>query len=46
VLPIENVLRDDEVRPSLTVEEALRGAPMREGDLFRVQAILEEKPVG
>lgn len=44
VLPLENVLREDVVRPSLPVEVALAGAPDREGDLFRVQASLEERP--
>ncbi|MBI2774016.1 MAG: Asp-tRNA(Asn)/Glu-tRNA(Gln) amidotransferase subunit GatC [Chloroflexi bacterium] len=44
VLPIQNVLRDDVVRPSLTVDQALRGAPTRDGDLFRVQTVIEERP--
>jgi len=46
VLPIENVTREDEARPSLSVDEALRNAPLRDGDLFRVQTVLEEKPAG
>lgn len=46
VLPIENVTREDVVRPSLSVEEAMRNAPLRDADLFRVQTVLEEKPVG
>ncbi len=44
VLPLENVLRDDEVRSGLTVEEAMRNAPARDGDLFRVQTVIEERP--
>lgn len=44
VLPIENVMREDEVRAGLSLEEALGNAPARDGDLFRVQAVLEEKP--
>ena len=44
VLPLENVLRDDEARPSLTLEDAMRNAPVREGDLFRVQTVIEERP--
>lgn len=43
-LPLENVLREDEVRPGLTLEQVLRNAPAREGDQFRVQAALEERP--
>lgn len=44
VLPLSNVTREDEVRPSLALEEALRNAPTRDGDLFRVQTPLEERP--
>jgi aspartyl-tRNA(Asn)/glutamyl-tRNA(Gln) amidotransferase subunit C len=42
-LPLVNVLRDDVPRPSLTVGEALSGAPEREGDRFRVAPILDEE---
>ncbi|MFC4242808.1 Asp-tRNA(Asn)/Glu-tRNA(Gln) amidotransferase subunit GatC [Gryllotalpicola reticulitermitis] len=42
-IPLSNVFREDEVRPSLTVEQALSGAPEREGDRFRVPAILDEE---
>lgn len=42
-LPLTNVFRDDEVRPSLTVEQALSGAPDRDGDKFKVAAILDEE---
>src|SRR5258708_33568148 len=44
VLPLENVMREDEARPSLPVEVVLSQAPDRDGDLFRVQASLEERP--
>lgn len=44
VLPLDNVMREDEVRPGLTLEEAMRNAPARDGDLFRVQTPLEERP--
>lgn len=44
VVPLENVMREDEPRPSLPVEVALAQAPDREGDLFRVQASLAERP--
>lgn len=42
-MPLTNVFRNDEVRPSLTVEQALSGAPEREGDRFRVAPILDEE---
>lgn len=42
-LPLTNVFRDDEVVPSLTVEQALSGAPDRDGDKFKVAAILDEE---
>ena len=45
VLPIHSVTREDEARPGLTLEEAMRNAPARDGDLFRVQTPLEERPV-
>ncbi|MCU1636553.1 MAG: Asp-tRNA(Asn)/Glu-tRNA(Gln) amidotransferase GatCAB subunit [Cryobacterium sp.] len=41
-VPLANVFRDDVVTPSLTVEQALSGAPERDGDKFRVPAILDE----
>ncbi len=40
-LPLESVMRDDEVRPSLTHEDALANAPLAEDGLFRVRAVLE-----
>jgi aspartyl-tRNA(Asn)/glutamyl-tRNA(Gln) amidotransferase subunit C len=40
-IPLANVLRDDEPQPPLPVEEALRNAPEREGDRFRVPRIAE-----
>jgi aspartyl-tRNA(Asn)/glutamyl-tRNA(Gln) amidotransferase subunit C len=42
-MPLTNVFRDDVVVPSLTVEQALSGAPARDGDKFRVPAILDEE---
>jgi aspartyl-tRNA(Asn)/glutamyl-tRNA(Gln) amidotransferase subunit C len=41
-LPLHNVWRDDETEPCLDPESVLANAPLREGDLFRVKAILEE----
>jgi aspartyl-tRNA(Asn)/glutamyl-tRNA(Gln) amidotransferase subunit C len=41
ILDLQDVLRDDEPRPSLDKEDALRNAPEREGDYFRVQPVFE-----
>lgn len=41
-IEVENILREDRPGPSLTVEEALSGAPERSGDHFVVPAILAE----
>jgi aspartyl-tRNA(Asn)/glutamyl-tRNA(Gln) amidotransferase subunit C len=40
VIELENVLRDDVVRPGLSVDEALAGAPERSGNHFVVPAVL------
>lgn len=40
-LPRANVYREDVPEPSLPVEEALRNAPEREGDRFKVPRIVE-----
>ncbi|WP_223690289.1 Asp-tRNA(Asn)/Glu-tRNA(Gln) amidotransferase subunit GatC [Leifsonia poae] len=42
-LPLANVFRPDAVVPSLTVEQALSGAPDRDGDRFKVAPILNEE---
>jgi aspartyl-tRNA(Asn)/glutamyl-tRNA(Gln) amidotransferase subunit C len=42
-LPLTNVFRPDEVRQSLTPEQALSGAPAVEDDRFRVPRILGEE---
>ncbi len=42
VLPLANVMREDEVRPSYPVEAMLANAPDPEGESFRVPRILEE----
>ena len=41
VTDVVNVVRPDEVRPSLPMEEALAGAPHREGDFFKVKPVFE-----
>ena len=42
-LPLTNVFRPDEVRPCLTADQALAGAPAAEENRFRVPRILEEE---
>jgi aspartyl-tRNA(Asn)/glutamyl-tRNA(Gln) amidotransferase subunit C len=42
VTDVVNVMRPDEVRPSLPVEDALAGAPAREDGYFKVKPVLEE----
>ncbi len=41
VTDVVNVVRADEVRPSLPVDTALGAAPQRQGDYFKVKAVLE-----
>jgi aspartyl-tRNA(Asn)/glutamyl-tRNA(Gln) amidotransferase subunit C len=40
-IPRSNVFREDVVEPSLPVDEALRNAPEREDDRFKVPRIVE-----
>ncbi|MEU9884829.1 Asp-tRNA(Asn)/Glu-tRNA(Gln) amidotransferase subunit GatC [Sphaerisporangium album] len=42
-LPLTNVYRPDETRPSLTPQQALAAAPAVEDDRFRVPRILGEE---
>ena len=42
-VPLSNVFRPDEVRPSLPRGQVLAGAPDAEDDRFRVPRILEEE---
>lgn len=41
VLPLENVMREDEVRPSYPPEELLANAPDREDTFFAVPKVIE-----
>lgn len=41
ILPVNNVLREDIVKPSLPVEEVLKNAPNRQGNFFAVPKIIE-----
>ena len=38
---LQSVMREDAVAPSLPPEDILANAPRREGDYFRVRAVLE-----
>ena len=40
-LPVHNVFRDDEPQPSLPVDEALKNAPVRNGNYFGVPAVFD-----
>ena len=40
-IPLQNIMRDDEVAPSLPSDDILTNAPRREGDFFRVKPVLE-----
>ena len=42
-IELENILRDDVVRPSLDPEAVLANAPARDGDFIVVPAILGER---
>jgi aspartyl-tRNA(Asn)/glutamyl-tRNA(Gln) amidotransferase subunit C len=42
VLPVSNVFRDDEVRPSLERTEVLQNAPKESHFFFKVPRIIEE----
>jgi len=40
-IDLQSVMRDDEVAPAMPLEDVLANAPRREGDSFRVRAVLE-----
>ena len=40
-IPLQNVVRKDEARPSSPKEDILANAPRQEGGCFRVKAVLE-----
>ncbi len=39
VITVQNLMRPDEVRPSMENDEALKNAPDREGPFFRVRPV-------
>jgi aspartyl-tRNA(Asn)/glutamyl-tRNA(Gln) amidotransferase subunit C len=40
-IPLQNVTKDDKVTPSLPPDDVLANAPQKEGEFFRVKAVLE-----
>jgi aspartyl-tRNA(Asn)/glutamyl-tRNA(Gln) amidotransferase subunit C len=40
-IPLQNVTKDDKVKPSLPQKQILANAPRKEGEYFRVKAVLE-----
>lgn len=42
VIALQNVMRSDEVRPSLPIEAVLSNAPQTEDDMFKVNAVLDQ----
>ena len=43
VLEMKNVYREDQVKASLPAREVIKNAPAREGYLFKVKKIIDEK---
>ncbi len=41
-IPLQNVMKPDEVCPSLTPDQVLANAPLREDDFFRIKPVLED----
>lgn len=41
ILELQNVMREDEIKSSLNLEEVLSNAPSVEGDYFRVPKVIE-----
>jgi aspartyl-tRNA(Asn)/glutamyl-tRNA(Gln) amidotransferase subunit C len=42
-IELENILREDVVRPSLSAEDVLGNAPARQGEFIVVPSILDER---
>lgn len=40
-LPVQNIFRADEVKPSLPADEALANAPSRKDDFYAVPAVMD-----
>lgn len=39
---LQNVIKKDEIKPSMPQEDVLANAPQREGDFFKVKIVLED----
>ncbi len=42
-LPVRNVFRDDEIRPSVVTELALRNAPQQQAGCYKVPKVLDQE---
>lgn len=40
-IPLQNVMKPDEICPSLPQDTVLANAPQKEGDFFRIKIVLE-----
>ena len=40
-LPVNNIFREDDIKPSLTNDQALANAPSRDGEFFAVPKVLD-----
>lgn len=43
VIELSNVFRADEVKPGISTEEALKNAPAKTEDFFKVPKVIDEK---
>lgn len=41
-IPLQNVMKEDEMSPSLPQSDVLANAPRRENGFFRIRAVLED----
>lgn len=39
---LQNIIMNDEIKPSLSQADVLANAPQREGDFFKVKVVLED----
>ena len=45
-IPLQNVVKEDKVTPCLPQDQILANAPRKDGDFFRVKAVLEDMSKG
>jgi aspartyl-tRNA(Asn)/glutamyl-tRNA(Gln) amidotransferase subunit C len=41
-IALQNVIKCDDIKPSMSQEDVLANAPQREGDFFKVKIVLED----